>query len=85
MLSHFCLFVFVIVGHKLYNERGRHPSRRVLDLSPIETPGPFIQGQNRRANQKKLKQRRLHRPIDGVYLRSILLLSLSPLLIMDAG
>lgn len=85
MLSYLCLCVFVIVGHKLYNRRGKHPSRRVLDLSPIEAPGPFIQGQNRRANQKKRKRRRIHRPIDGVYLRSILLLSLSPLLIMDTG
>lgn len=61
----------MIVGHKLYNWNRRRPNRRVLDLSPIEAPGSSTRSRSRRANRKKRKQRRIHRPIDGVYSLSI--------------
>lgn len=71
-VSYFCLFVFVVIVHKLYTQHRRRPSRRFLHLSPIEGP-------NRRAKQRKQKRRHIHRPIEGVCLLFI------TLFIMDTG
>ncbi|XP_029695318.1 KAT8 regulatory NSL complex subunit 1-like protein isoform X4 [Takifugu rubripes] len=51
-------------SQKLYNRHRRRSNSRVLDLSPIEAPGSSIQSRSRRANRKKRKRRRIHRPVD---------------------